>query len=564
MSTPSPVATGPQPKPRLPQWALDAIQLYEANAASQFIIFGNVNDELVIPLPTPHLGSLTDFLLQVLLPRFDVVLSYDIGNGIRVEKGGEIFSRWPQMQQDPTLPKAPRPAIEILTRYFRYTANLARLNRERTQVGCIIKSADLLAPTLQGGFDYDLNALASLIRDWSSETLLAAHSLATFLITENLNDLHPLVVNNPRAARIKIALPAPGELSDAFELMGPSYPCALREFSGRLPSVAQQLSGSTLSAIETLLKTREHARECLVPGDLVKLKKELVENDCNGLIEFIESSRTLDDIQGQDKVKAWLRQDIKLWQQNDIAAMPKGYLLCGPVGTGKTFLVECLAGEAAVPVVKLKNFRDKWVGSTEGNLERIFRLLQALGRCYVFVDEADQAIGRRDASSGDSGISGRIYSMLAEEMGSSTSRGKLVWILASSRPDLIEVDLKRPGRVDVKIPLFPTTTPEESFDLIRMLCKKRGVSLEPNDFISLQQLIPTLLTPGAAETLAVKIYRSVRTANSTPLQATRTSLTDYQNPVPLETLEYQIRIAVAEASDLEFVPPVFRPSVKAP
>jgi hypothetical protein len=97
-----------------------------------------------------------------------------------------------------------------------------------------------------------------------------------------------------------------------------------------------------------------------------------------------------------------------------------------------------------------------------------------------------------------------------------------------------------------------------------MLCKKRGISLEPNDFISLQPLIPSLLTPGAAETLAVKIYRFVRIANSTPLEATRTSLTDYQNPVPRETLEYQIRIAVAEASDLEFVPPVFRPSVKAP
>jgi len=43
-------------------------------------------------------------------------------------------------------------------------------------------------------------------------------------------------------------------------------------------------------------------------------------------------------------------------------------------------------------------------------------------------------------------------------------------VLASSRPDLIEVDLKRPGRVDVKIPLFPTTTPREGFDLIRTLC----------------------------------------------------------------------------------------------
>ncbi len=545
-------------RPKLPQWTLDAIQLYESNAASQFIIFGNVNDQLLIPSPSPHLGVLPDFLMQVLLPRFDVVLSYDIGNGIRVEKGGEIFSRWPHLQQEPNLPKAPRAAIETLTQYFRFTANLGRLNRERVQVGCIIKSADLLAPAVQGGFDYDLNALASLIRDWSSESLLAGHSLATFLITENLNDLHPLIVNNPLAARIKIALPSPADLAQAFQFLCPSYPCALKEYSGQLPNVAQQLAGSTLGAVETLLKTREHSRESLQPNDLVKLKKQLVEKDCNGLIEFIESSRTLDDISGQEKVKAWLRQDIALWQQSDIAALPKGYLLCGPVGTGKTFMVECLAGEARVPVVKLKNFRDKWVGSTEGNLERIFRLLQALGRCYVFVDEADQAIGRRDSSSGDSGISGRIYSMLAEEMGSSTSRGKLIWILASSRPDLIEVDLKRPGRIDVKIPLFPTTTAQESFSLIRMLCQKRGVSIPETDFEGMEALIPLLLTPGAAETLAVKIYRLVRTSQCSPLDALRGCLTDYQNPVPLDTLEFQIRLAAAESSDLEFVPAVFR------
>ena len=93
-----------------------------------------------------------------------------------------------------------------------------------------------------------------------------------------------------------------------------------------------------------------------------------------------------------------------------------GYLLCGPVGTGKTYLVECLAGEAGVPVVKLKNFRERWVGSSEGNLEKIFRLVRALGRCMVFIDEADQALGRRESGSGDSGLSGRLYSMIAQEM----------------------------------------------------------------------------------------------------------------------------------------------------
>ena len=100
-----------------------------------------------------------------------------------------------------------------------------------------------------------------------------------------------------------------------------------------------------------------------------------------------------------------MRADIALWQQGDLRAMPMGYLLCGPVGTGKTYLVECLAGEAGVPVVKMKNFRDRWVGSTEGNLEKIFGFLSALGRCIVFIDEADQALGKRNAPSGDSGVS---------------------------------------------------------------------------------------------------------------------------------------------------------------
>src|SRR5262249_145971 len=161
-------------------------------------------------------------------------------------------------QQEPNLPKAPRLAIEALTRYFRYTANLARLNRERVQVGCVIKSADLLAPALQGGLDYDLNALASLIRDWSSESLLASHSLATFLVSENLNDVHSVIVNKRRAARTKIALPGSSELSQAFDVMAPSYPCALRDYTANLQTVAQQLAGSTLGSIETLLKTREH------------------------------------------------------------------------------------------------------------------------------------------------------------------------------------------------------------------------------------------------------------------------------------------------------------------
>src|SRR3989442_2047172 len=150
----------------------------------------------------------------------------------------------------------------------------------------------------------------------------------------------------------------------------------------------------------------------------------------------------------------------------------------------------------------MKNFRDKWVGSSEGNLEKIFRLIHALGRCYVFIDEADQALGRRDSASGDSSVGGRIYSMLAEEIGGSTNSGRVIWVLASSRPDLIEVDLKRPGRVDVKIPLSPTTTPREGFDLLRMLGKRRGLEIADSLFASLEPRETTLLTHGETYALA--------------------------------------------------------------
>jgi ATPase family associated with various cellular activities (AAA) len=543
----------------LPAWARSLVEFYESNAASQFVIYGNISDRMVIPGgPAAGLGGLPDFLLGVLLSRFDVVLSYDLGNGIRVERGAELFSKWPYFQESQKDWKAPRAAIETLTRYFRYCANLTRLNQPAIQVGCIIKNADLLVPALQGGLDYDLNALASLIRDWSNDSLLSGHTLATFLLTENLNDLHTLIVNNPRVAQIKIDLPSPTELEDAFRAMAPSYPIALGDLAADPSAVTEQLAGATLGALESVVKKKEHRKEKLAGDDLAKLKKELVEKGTSGLIEFIETPRTLNDICGLDKIKAWLRQDIELWKRNDTGALPKGYLLCGPVGTGKTFLVECLAGEACVPIVKMKNFRDKWVGSSEGNLEKIFRLIHALGRCYVFIDEADQALGRRDSSSGDSGVGGRIYSMLAEEMGSSTNRGKVIWVLASSRPDLIEVDLKRPGRVDVKIPLFPTTTAREGFDVIRVLSAKRGIPVPEASFDALEPRIPPLLTPGAAEALAVKIYRQVRTGACKADEVLTQCLSEYQSPIAPEVMAFQIQIAANEATDLEFVPPIFR------
>jgi len=540
----------------LPAWAGRLVDLYESGAYNQFLIFGNIQDRLTIPGTPPRLSSLTDFLMSVLLPRFDVVLSYDLGNGIRVEKGGETFSTWPALKERP-LPKQPLAAVEALTQYFRYCGNLTRLQRQTVQVACLIKNTELIAPATGGATDHELGAVLTLIRDWSMDNLLTGHPLATFLLSENLNDIHPLLAKNPRAQRISIPLPTGEEMMDALETITPRYPFALGPNGTRRNDLAGALVGATVNAAESLVKELEHARKSPSSSDLAEVKKQIIQAESQGLVEFVQSSATLDAVQGQQAVKDWLRQDIALWQSGDLNALPKGYLLSGPVGTGKSFLVQCLAGEAAVPMVKLKNFRDRWVGSTESNLERIFRLLRALGRCYVFIDEADQMLGKRE-SGGDSGVSGRVYSMIAEEMSDPMNRGRILWVLASSRPDLIEVDLKRPGRVDVKIPLFPTANARESFDLLRFLAKQRGLELHDADFSPLEELLPDWLTPGAAEALAVKAYRLKRTKDKSAVYSVQACLEGYQPPVSRDILAFQMRLAIAETSDPSFVPATFK------
>jgi hypothetical protein len=131
-----------------------------------------------------------------------------------------------------------------------------------------------------------------------------------------------------------------------------------------------------------------------------------------------------------------------------------------------------------------------------------------------------------------------------------------MWILASSRPDLIEVDLKRPGRVDVKVPLLPTTTREESAGLLNALLKRYDIA--PGTEAMAGMDLPVLLTPGAAEAIAVKAYRLSRTGPMAPLEALVACLQGYQAPVPPDVLEFQMRIAIREATDLQFVPASLR------
>ena len=132
----------------LPPWASEVIDLYESGACAQFILHGNVDDRVMLPVSgaAPRIVSLDVFLRERLLGKFDVVISYDLGNGIRVEKGGDRFAEWPPAANDVMQAKAPREAIVVITHYLRFCANMARLKPDKAaRVAVVIDSDRFLA-----------------------------------------------------------------------------------------------------------------------------------------------------------------------------------------------------------------------------------------------------------------------------------------------------------------------------------------------------------------------------------------------------------------------------------
>ncbi|MGH8355653.1 MAG: hypothetical protein ACRERY_19325, partial [Pseudomonas sp.] len=295
-------------EPELPAWIAELRLAYESGAHGQFVLYGNVADRF--PLDGRLVG-LTRYLDARLLGNFDLVFLYDPGNGLSLLRGGERFAQWPGAAQLQPWPQEPRAALELISRYLRYRANLSALGRgDSEHVALILRGADQVLPAGRQG-DFASASLASLVRDWAAEPPFAEMAFASLLIADNLNDLHPLVAANPRVDRVQVPLPDAASLEQCLAQLRLAHPQAFAaaEDSGLL----QTLAGVSLSALTSLVKRRAHAGQVLGAQDWSEAKKQLVETDSAGLVEFIESKRSLDDYHAQDALKLWLRQDMALW-----------------------------------------------------------------------------------------------------------------------------------------------------------------------------------------------------------------------------------------------------------
>jgi hypothetical protein len=554
----------------LPGWAEEMRDLFKSGSVSQFLLHGNVFDAFPdSDAPEPRFLSLSAFLDEVMFEQYDVILHYDRGKGIRATRGTEDWGEWLKQalgEQAFNLSQLREPgaAMELIDRYLLRSLNLQSLRgREYAphKIAVVIEFAEFVVPNgdpLQLGGAFSSNVVKAL--GWANDPAILRSNIVTVLIAEGLHDLNGLVVENPHAAALNIPLPGESEMSEYVTMLSTG---SLQDLRGKseLPVdiLGRRLAGLSRVGAHTVLARAVRNEQTITSSWLTRMKKEKIEKECQGLLEFLESPFSLDNLSGSDAVKEWLREDAQLMRQGVFYALPMGYLVTGRIGTGKTFLIQCWAGELGIPCVIFKNFRDRWVGATESNLEKIFSILKALGQVVVFVDEADQAAGKREGRDSDGGLSGRVYAMLAKEMSDTRNRGRIIWVFATSRPDLLEVDLKRQGRLDVHIPLFPPETPQEMQSLFLAIARKLNVALAESDIPDL----PEGLALGGNEVEGV-LVRALRTRilHSIPQRSLREILADVLREIRPSAhrlkLEYMDLIAVKECTDERFLPERFR------
>ncbi|MFP5354686.1 MAG: ATP-binding protein [Gemmatimonadota bacterium] len=576
-STPRDADHSATPLPAIPDWypawARQLASAYFAGSASVFVVHGNTFDEVQLDGSAhPPYGPLSTFLAEQLFGSWDLVLHYDVGRGIRPFAGrdaarlrdmaprtAEIFGN--NLEKSRVV--EPQAVFAALDRYL--IQQLHTAGEQRRRVALLVDHASFCFPSAEpGSLSLSASSAAVTALNWAAAASVRRIDFACVLIEERRANLQARIAQNPHVVTLDIPLPSLEERARYIEtLVGPRTTVFLDGLTAT--DYTRETAGLALNDLAPPLRAAIEGQSKLDQVAFKKLKKGLIERQCHGLLEFVEPRFTLDDVVGLDAAKRTLREDARLLQAGRRTLAPMGYLICGPVGTGKTFLVMAAAGEMGMPCVTLKNFRSKYVGETEANLEHVLAVLRAMGPVMVIIDEADAMLGDRE-SDGDAGVSSRVFGMIAHQMGNTAYRGQIVWVLMTARPDLLPIDLKRQGRAEVHIPLFYPDNAEELRLMLKVLAKKVGVPLAA-DATGPELAIPHVgqLSGADIEGVVTRAARQAGIAGEDAItrQRLEAALADFIPSAQSLEKRLQVAAAILECTDIAFLPSALRGADRA-
>ena len=582
----------------LPIWAEDLRKRYLRGESSMFILHGNVFDAVV------HDGkmlSLTEFLTTVLLKESrENIVVYNLSSGASFPKKTENFADWQSIGVESDKAKV----LTMLERAIRLT--------DKTAV--VLEYAEAIAPAGDPSFqtDADRSSIVTLHR-WSFLPEIERGDNIIILIAENIAELAPKIVSNPKITTIEIPMP---DFETRKSVAAQTDARLTKEDANHYAEVTAGLKAVQIASIllpppqqeedlqerenyiQTLLgdssdaKERAHKLAALTAGmnrdEIKKLvapdaketenksnllerakqeadkliasrKREIIERECFGLVEFVTPEFGFEVVGGMEEVKKDLMVIADSIRKGIRSRVPMGILFTGPMGTGKTFVAESFAKECGLTTIKLKNFRSKWVGATEGNLEKILSVIKAIGQVIVIVDEGDRAFGNTDGD-GDGGTSSRVIARIKEFMSDTSNRGRIMFLVMTNRPDKLDVDLKRAGRLDRKIPFLYSQTAEEVESVAKALLRKNKIKTSVDLTELREEFSRRLVGYSNADVEAVILMANDDAARESGDDATvlkenfTRAANDYFPSRDIELLEYMELLAVFESSSRRFLP----------
>lgn len=579
----------------LPGWAETVRQKYLAGEASVFVLYGNVFDRYLVG---QQALALSDFLSGVLL-RDNKQRIYEISldRGLRVVQGATTEEKASLYAH---LEGRGLPGI---------FESVERRMREHDSNAVIIPYAGTVLPGGEAHFlSTDDRIAFTTLHRWSLDDGLAARDNVIILISESLAEINQGLLSNPRVAAVEIEVPDLATRSAAIAYYAPSMPAEqqklLAEQTGglrtiQLSSIVASHAGQglqeaeRLQLIRRLLEGQPNAEQRasklaaitagMTPDEIAHLvdptrtlpanadpyaemlevvrrrKRELIEKECAGLIEFIEPGHGLEAVGGNAHIKNELLEIARAIKSGDRARSPMGLLAVGPMGAGKTFVIKAFLKEAGLSGVALKNFRSKWVGSTEANLERVLAAVKAMGPIAVVIDEGDRSFGKQGDDT-DGGTSSRIIARLKEFMSDTENRGRVLFILMTNRPDKLDTDIKRPGRLDRKIPFFYAENAAERAAIVQAVLKRYDTRCTV-DWAQNLQLVEALDGYSNADLEAVALLAldfAARADGVITAEIFAQAAADFMPPQETLMLQFMEMLAVFETSRRSMLPERFR------
>ena len=177
---------------------------------------------------------------------------------------------------------------------------------------------------------------------------------------------------------------------------------------------------------------------------------------------YVQSSEGIkfNDVAGEDEAKEYLTEIVEYLHNPEKykeigASMPKGILLVGPPGTGKTMLAKAVAGEASVPFFSISGseFVEMFVGMGAAKVRDLFNQAKEKAPCIVFIDEIDAIGKKRDGSMGGNDEREQTLNQLLTEMDGFEGNNGVIILAATNRPESLDPALTRPGRFDRRVPV---------------------------------------------------------------------------------------------------------------